>query len=50
MESELEVDGAVKNLLVLATTPELYVEFVQLRGVDLIISLLSHENTGTKRL
>ncbi|GBB94760.1 hypothetical protein RclHR1_02410006 [Rhizophagus clarus] len=45
MESEADLDEEIKHLLTLTEVPDLYPQIVQLGAVDLIVSLLSHENT-----
>ena len=43
-ESEIELDAEVKRLGALATTPELYPEFVKLNAVPSIVAVLGHDN------
>mmetsp|Transcript_3198 Transcript_3198/g.10687 ORF Transcript_3198/g.10687 Transcript_3198/m.10687 type:complete len:603 (+) Transcript_3198:66-1874(+) len=43
-ESEIELDAEVKRLGTLATTPELYPEFVKLNAVPSIVAVLGHDN------
>lgn len=45
MESEVDVDEAINNTMALASTPELYEDFVALGGVEMLTGLLSHENS-----
>src|SRR2546421_6771572 len=45
MESEADLDEEIKHLLTLTEVPDLYPQIVQLGAVNLIVSLLSHENT-----
>ena len=45
MESEIELNDAVQELHVLATQSDLYHTFVNLNGVQLLLGLLTHENT-----
>jgi beta-catenin-like protein 1 len=44
MDSEVELFGEITNMQALATSPELYVEFVKLNGVTKMTELLDHEN------
>ncbi|KYR00733.1 armadillo-like helical domain-containing protein [Tieghemostelium lacteum] len=44
LESEMDLDESIKNLQVLATTPDLYSVFVQLGTVVSLGSLLTHPN------
>jgi beta-catenin-like protein 1 len=44
LDSELDLDEAVKALMIVATAPELYPLLVDLGAVSTIISLLYHEN------
>ena len=46
MNSEFELDEDIKKLNIIAATPELYSSFLSMKGLDIIISLLGHENTG----
>lgn len=46
MNSEFAVDEEIKKLQTLATSPQLYSTFLRLKGLDIVIPLLSHENTG----
>lgn len=45
MESEIELDEAIKQLQTLAAAPELYEDFVKLGAVSSLLGLLQHENT-----
>jgi len=45
MESEIELNDAVQELHVLATQSDLYPVFVNMNGITLLMSLLTHENT-----
>jgi beta-catenin-like protein 1 len=45
MESEIELDEAIKELQALAAAPELYEDFVKLGAVLSLLALLQHENT-----
>lgn len=45
MESELELDKDMKELGILAVSPQLYEEFISLGSLESLIRLLSHENT-----
>ena len=45
MESELELDNTMKELAVLAVSPQLYPDFIALGSLGSLISLLTHENT-----
>lgn len=44
LESEIELDEAVRSLTVVATSPELYPELVHAGAAAILISLLNHEN------
>lgn len=44
LESEVDLDVAIKELHVLATAPGLYGDFVKLNAVRTLVSLLQHEN------
>ncbi|KAL6049631.1 Beta-catenin-like protein 1 [Balamuthia mandrillaris] len=44
MESEVDLDEALKELHVLATAPELYADFVKLNAVASLLGLLLHDN------
>ena len=45
MESETDLDAAIRSLSILSQFPELFTEFVHTGSVLLLIQLLSHENT-----
>ncbi|WYZ41948.1 hypothetical protein EsH8_V_000843 [Colletotrichum jinshuiense] len=45
IESEADLDAAIKDLSILAEHPELYPQFVKLGCVDSLVGLLAHENT-----
>jgi len=45
MESEIELDEAIKQLQTLAAAPELYEDFVKLGAITSLLGLLQHENT-----
>lgn len=45
MESEIELHGAIQELKVVATVPDLYPLLVQLNAVPSILELLAHRNT-----
>ncbi|CAF0903464.1 unnamed protein product [Adineta ricciae] len=45
MESEIELNDAVQELHVIATQSELYHVLVNINGISLLMSLLTHENT-----
>ena len=45
MESEIELNDAVQELHVIATQSELYHVLVNMNGISLLMSLLTHENT-----
>ncbi|GKT50881.1 beta-catenin-like protein 1 [Colletotrichum spaethianum] len=45
IESEADLDTAIKDLSILAEHPELYPHFVKLGCVESLVSLLAHENT-----
>eukprot|EP00007_Cunea_sp_BSH-02190019_P005902 CAMPEP_0174244314 /NCGR_PEP_ID=MMETSP0417-20130205/34848_1 /TAXON_ID=242541 /ORGANISM="Mayorella sp, Strain BSH-02190019" /LENGTH=694 /DNA_ID=CAMNT_0015323983 /DNA_START=30 /DNA_END=2110 /DNA_ORIENTATION=- len=44
MESELDLDQAIKELHTLATSPELYALFARLNAVQSLVALLEHPN------
>lgn len=44
LESEVELDEAIKRLAVVAAAPELYPDLVQAGGVAALTTLLTHEN------
>jgi beta-catenin-like protein 1 len=44
MESELELDEELKKLHIIATTPTLYPEMIELNTITSLLALLSHEN------
>lgn len=45
IESEADLDAAIKDLSILAEHPDLYPQFVKLGCVDSLAGLLTHENT-----
>ncbi|KAK2034052.1 DUF1716-domain-containing protein [Colletotrichum zoysiae] len=45
IESEADLDAAIKDLSILAEHPELYPQFVKLGCVESLVGLLAHENT-----
>ncbi|KAK2001554.1 DUF1716-domain-containing protein [Colletotrichum falcatum] len=45
IESEADLDAAIKDLSILAEHPELYPQFVKLGCVASLVGLLAHENT-----
>lgn len=45
VESEADLDSAIKSLMVLTQAPQLYPELVRLGAVPSIVGLLGHENT-----
>ncbi|UJR28184.1 hypothetical protein I4U23_009437 [Adineta vaga] len=45
MDSEIELNDAVQELHVIATQSELYHVLVNMNGISLLMSLLTHENT-----
>lgn len=45
MESEVELDVAIKQLQVIAATPELYGDFLKLNALQSLLGLLQHENS-----
>ncbi|KAF9882438.1 duf1716 domain-containing protein [Colletotrichum karsti] len=45
IESEADLDAAIKDLSILAEHPDLYPQFVKLGCVDSLVGLLAHENT-----
>jgi beta-catenin-like protein 1 len=45
LESEVDLDEAIKKLHALAAAPELYPEFIKIEAHVSVLSLLSHENT-----
>ncbi|OBR07903.1 Duf1716 domain-containing protein [Colletotrichum higginsianum IMI 349063] len=45
IESEADLDAAIKDLSILAEHPELYPHFVKLGCVESLVGLLAHENT-----
>ncbi|CAF0819294.1 unnamed protein product [Rotaria sp. Silwood1] len=45
MESEIELNDAVQELHIIATQSELYHVLVNMNGITLLMSLLTHENT-----
>jgi hypothetical protein len=45
-DSEIELDEELEKFSVIASAPELFPDFVQLKGVKLICGLLNHENVG----
>ncbi len=44
MESEIDLDEAIKELHVLAAAPSLFQDFVKLNAVKSLVGLLQHEN------
>jgi hypothetical protein len=46
LESEVDLDEAIKKLHAIAAAPELYAEFVKIEAHVSLLSLLNHENTG----
>lgn len=47
MESEIALHGMIEQLKLVATVPDLYSIFVDLRTIPSLLELLSHQNTGT---
>lgn len=45
MDSELELNGVIQEMHVIATAPDLYHILVDLNTVQSLLQLLSHENT-----
>lgn len=45
IESEADLDVAIKDLSIMAEHPELYSQFVKLGCVDSLVGLLAHDNT-----
>ncbi|OLN81143.1 Beta-catenin-like protein 1-like protein [Colletotrichum chlorophyti] len=45
IESEADLDAAIKDLSILTEHPELYPHFVKLGCIDSLVGLLAHENT-----
>lgn len=45
MDSESDLDQAIKSLQIVAQAPELYPVFAEMNAVDTILGLLTHENT-----
>lgn len=45
LESEVDLDDAIKSLSILSTAPELYPQMVELGTITLLLGLLTHENT-----
>ncbi|CAF4359428.1 unnamed protein product, partial [Rotaria sordida] len=45
MESEIELNDAVQELHIIATQSDLYHVLVNMNGITLLMSLLTHENT-----
>ncbi|OHW99405.1 DUF1716 domain-containing protein [Colletotrichum incanum] len=45
IESEADLDAAIKDLSILAEHPDLYPQFVKLGCVESLVGLLAHENT-----
>jgi len=45
MESEVELDEAISALKQMASVPELYPAFVELKSMPTLLSLLAHENS-----
>ncbi|KZL63622.1 DUF1716 domain-containing protein [Colletotrichum tofieldiae] len=45
IESEADLDTAIKDLSILAEHPDLYPQFVKLGCVESLVGLLAHENT-----
>ena len=46
MESEIELNDIIQEMQVIGTRPELYPVLLQSHGIQLLLSLLSHENSG----
>ena len=44
MDSEVELDEEIKKLQQLSSHPELLSEFIRNKGVEVLLSLLTHEN------
>lgn len=44
LESELDLDEAVKSLLVVASTPQLYPDLVQAGAIPTLMTLITHDN------
>ena len=45
MDSEIDLDEQLKEMSVIAASPELYPVIVKMNAVSSILGLLSHENT-----
>lgn len=46
MESELSLHEMIEQLKLVATVPDLYPLFVELRTIPSLLELLAHQNTG----
>ena len=44
IDSEIDLDEALKSMSAMASSPELYPDLVSLGAVPLLLGLLSHEN------
>ncbi len=46
MDSEIELNETIQEMHVAATRPDLYYLLLQANSIQILLSLLSHENTG----
>eukprot|EP01111_Echinosteliopsis_oligospora_P015897 TRINITY_DN6439_c0_g1_i1.p1 TRINITY_DN6439_c0_g1~~TRINITY_DN6439_c0_g1_i1.p1 ORF type:complete len:506 (-),score=148.30 TRINITY_DN6439_c0_g1_i1:214-1731(-) len=45
MDSEIELDQEIKQMMIIATVPTLYGELVKLNAIPSLVGLMAHENT-----